>query len=781
LDAEEYALLRTTAERILRDSAFPCVNELDVPPVDRVRWNTLAEAGLLGIRFPQDYGGSDLGHQSMSVVGEVAGRLAPALPFLGTVALFGELVRRAGRADQREEWLPRIASGRLLGAFANDEQGGSAAFPQETEIANAAGGIRLQGRKILVLGGPYADTLLVSARDGQGRLRLVAVDARAPGIERVDRMTYDGMAVSDIRFRGVEAPDSALLGDGEDLSEVVAEVIDRAIAILCAEAASIAAHLNERTKDYCGTRVAFGQPLAAQQIVRHRMVDMYVAREYLAALAARANEDEVLDGAARASAVSAAKAAACQEGRFIAQSAVQLHGAIGTTEELDVGRLFRRMTSIELMFGSRDDHLRRFRATRGETALPARMREVLGELTPEETAFRDEVRGFYEDNLTPELRRAGRLIRWSFSEFEYGRAWQQILHARGWGAPHWPVGYGGVDWTPRQRIIFAMETVAAQPPSIMMMGRDLCAPCIMQFGTEEQKAEFLPRILEGTDWWAQGYSEPQAGSDLAALKLRADSDGDDYVLNGSKIWTTFAQHANRMFCLVRTSREDRPQKGITFLLLDMDTPGIEVRPIIGMGGDHEFNEVFFTDVRIPKSRRLGAEGEGWTIARYLLRFEHGANVTGPMILRQWLKRTERLASRPRADGRRLMDDPDFARRLTAASVDLEAAEVIAVREIAPAADAARPAVYSEMINLRLRALRQRMTELMIEAAGPGALVHQPRLLEVATTAGAAEDELEEALALPLYFAQRAASIAGGTPEIHRNNIARHLFGKDAAR
>ena len=247
-------------------------------------------------------------------------------------------------------------------------------------------------------------------------------------------------------------------------------------------------------------------------------------------------------------------------------------------------------------------------------------------LTAEEQAFRDEVRAFYAEHLTAEFRRAAQLTTWTFCEFDYGRRWQQIRNARGWGAPNWPVAHGGTGWTPRQRLIWELETADAQPPEVMRMGRDYCAPCIIRFGTPEQQAFFLPRILSGEDWWAQGYSEPGAGSDLAALQLSAVSDGDDYVLNGAKIWTTFAQHANRIFLLARTARREKKQDGITFLLIDMASPGIEVRPIINIAGEHEFNEVFFTDVRVPKSRRLGEEDKGWEVARYLLLFEHGAGL-----------------------------------------------------------------------------------------------------------------------------------------------------------
>ncbi|HVK40991.1 MAG TPA: acyl-CoA dehydrogenase family protein, partial [Phenylobacterium sp.] len=245
------------------------------------------------------------------------------------------------------------------------------------------------------------------------------------------------------------------------------------------------------------------------------------------------------------------------------------------------------------------------------------------DLTGEELAFRQEVRSFLETSLTPELREVGRRATSVFTDKRHSLAWQKILHARGWAAPSWPVEYGGPGWSVMERHIFAAECARASAPNLAPMGLRMVGPVIMGFGTPEQKAHYLPRILSGEDYWCQGYSEPQAGSDLAALRLRAVRDGDHYVLSGSKLWTTHAHRANRMFCLVRTSAEGKPQAGITFLLLDMATPGVRVRPIITLAGEHEVNEVFFEDVRVPVSGRVGEENKGWTVAKYLLEFERG--------------------------------------------------------------------------------------------------------------------------------------------------------------
>ncbi len=302
------------------------------------------------------------------------------------------------------------------------------------------------------------------------------------------------------------------------------------------------------------------------------------------------------------------------------------------------------------------------------------MSELLGDLSDEDLAFRDEVRGFLQEALTDEMRAAARFTMWVISEFEYGKRWQRALYERGWGTPMWPEEHGGLGWTPVQQIIWNVESVMAGAPSIMNMGRDLCAPCIMEFGTDEQKAEFLPAIARGDDWWAQGFSEPDVGSDLAALQLSAAIDGDEFVLNGSKIWTSHAEHSNRIFLLVRSGSGERKQQGISFLLADMDSPGIEVRPIETIAGDDEFCQVFFTDVRVPRSRVLGAENDGWSVVRYLLSYEHGGLIARSASFTQkfrWLREIAELETDGR--GRSLLEDPDFSRQLAELAIEVQAA------------------------------------------------------------------------------------------------------------
>ena len=389
-------------------------------------------------------------------------------------------------------------------------------------------------------------------------------------------------------------------------------------------------------------------------------------------------------------------------------------------------------------------------------------------LTDDERAFQDEVRAFLDEALTPELRAAGRLATSVFMDWEYSRPWQLKLHAKGWAAPTWPKEYGGPGWGEMKRAIFAAELARAGAPPLPPQGLRMVGPCIMGYGTDEQKAFFLPRILSGEDFWCQGYSEPGAGSDLASLQMRADSDGDDYILNGSKIWTTHAQFANRMFALVRTKFDGKPQQGITFLLLEMDTPGISVKPIITMAGDHEVNQVFFDDVRVPKSGRVGEEDKGWTVAKYLLEFERGGG-SAPG-LKVSLGRVRSMAA---AEG--ISDDPSFMARLAGAEVAVEAIEMTEHRVLAELSEGRNPGPASSMLKTQGTEAMQRIDELAIDAIGHYANVDQPLARRPGSNVTPVGPE-HGLVSMARYLNNRAGSIYGGSNEIQRDIMARMILG-----
>jgi hypothetical protein len=393
--------------------------------------------------------------------------------------------------------------------------------------------------------------------------------------------------------------------------------------------------------------------------------------------------------------------------------------------------------------------------------------------TPEERTFRDNVRGWLAERLSKRLsakvRKAQRLTKADYDE------WHTLLQTRGWMAWHWPVEYGGTGWTPVQKHIFEEEMVAAGAPRIIPFGVNMLGPVIIKYGTEVQKAYYLPRILSGEDWWAQGYSEPGAGSDLASLKTRAVRDGDHYIVNGQKTWTTLGHFANRMFCLVRTDPDaPKRQQGISFLLMEMDSPGIEVRPIYTLEGEHEINEVFLTDVRVPVENLVGPENDGWTVAKYLLTYER-TGIAGVAYSKQALAGLKKVARDQRQDGRPLDEDPHFAARMARLEIDLMAMEIFNLRVVAAAGAGKLPGVESSLLKIKGTQVRQEATDLLRRAVGPYALPDLPAAFDEGWNGEAPGPDY----ALPLarsYFNMRKASIYGGSNEIQRNIAAKHLLG-----
>jgi alkylation response protein AidB-like acyl-CoA dehydrogenase len=399
-------------------------------------------------------------------------------------------------------------------------------------------------------------------------------------------------------------------------------------------------------------------------------------------------------------------------------------------------------------------------------------------------AFRDEVRGFLDEKLTPELRRAGRLMTSVYADHEASMEWQRILHERGWAAAAWPVEYGGCDWSLTQHYIFSRESTLAGAPSLSPMGIRMVAHALIAFGTKAQKEFFLPRILTGEVFFCQGYSEPEAGSDLAALSMAAVDDGDDLVCTGSKIWTTHAGEANWMFGLVRTSRAEKKQQGITFVLIDMASPGIQIRPLVMTSGEEIQNQVFFDEVRVPKSNVLGEIDDGWTVAKYLLEFERGGGAASPALQVMAEEICAAAGSQPGPSGGRLLDDPGFARKLADARIRTEVLEILEYRVLAAVASGGNPGAPSSMLKVLATELSQAITELAMEAAGPRGRVYQPH----ATCPGGPVSDFEpppdgyvsgepwQAVAPLRYFNDRAGSIYAGSNEIQRNILAKAALG-----
>jgi alkylation response protein AidB-like acyl-CoA dehydrogenase len=395
------------------------------------------------------------------------------------------------------------------------------------------------------------------------------------------------------------------------------------------------------------------------------------------------------------------------------------------------------------------------------------------DFAPELDAFREEVAAFLDTAPTPAIREAGRKTTSAFAPFEEVMEWQRILHRQGWAAPAWPVEFGGPGWSVEQRFIFAEEYCARDLPPLLPNCLQMVGPLLIDLGTPEQQAKYLPRILAAEDYWTQGYSEPNSGSDLASLSCSAVADGDDYIINGSKIWTTLAHRANRMFMLVRTSREGKKQRGITFLLLDRtDYPGMTIRPIVGLDGLPEQCEVFFDDVRVPQSGRVGAENDGWTVAKHLLKHERGGSAQGPFLRRRLRLIREASVTADAPNGGVLADDSVFQRDLGELEADVasyEYFEKLAISGHRIADDPGFPSVKKTMGS----ELSQKLSVMTTRVAGLDALPLQPEALAVGSSHPALSDELA-LIAMPFYLNSRATTIYAGTNEVQRDLIARSL-------
>jgi alkylation response protein AidB-like acyl-CoA dehydrogenase len=393
--------------------------------------------------------------------------------------------------------------------------------------------------------------------------------------------------------------------------------------------------------------------------------------------------------------------------------------------------------------------------------------------TDEELAFQAEVRAFFANVLDEELMEKLQGAEASPRIKEGMVDYQRRLNAKGWMAPGWPVEYGGQDWSMTQHFIFNAERGKVGAPPPVAFGVTMVAPVIYTFGTEEQKARFLPRILNSDDWWCQGYSEPGAGSDLASLQCKAERDGDgsgdNYVVNGSKIWTSYAQYADWIFCLVRTDNSGRKQDGISFLLIDMNTPGVTVRPIETIDGFHHLNEVLFEDVRVPVANRIGEEGKGWTYAKSLLVHER-LSIAEVAESKRNLEQLRDLARAEVNGGQSLLEDPVFAKRLAEVEIDLMALEFTELRVLASAADGDMPGPESSLLKLQGTDIQQAIQELRMDVAGYYSQTLQGDLSSTQLGHDFAD------LAQKLYFRGRASSIYGGSDEVQKNVTAKHVLG-----
>ncbi len=393
------------------------------------------------------------------------------------------------------------------------------------------------------------------------------------------------------------------------------------------------------------------------------------------------------------------------------------------------------------------------------------------EFSADELAFQQEVRDFIAANYPADVR-AKQDAGEELGKEDYLK-WHRILFKQGWVAPAWPEEYGGPGWNPTQRFIFSEEIAAAECVQILPFGINMVGPVIYTFGTPEQKERFLPRILSGEDWWCQGYSEPGSGSDLASLRTKAVLDGDEYVVNGQKTWTTLAQHADWGFFLVRTDNEVKPQEGISFLLIDMKSPGIEVKPIITLGGHHEVNEVWLEDVRVPVDQRIYEENKGWTCAKFLLAHER-TGIAAVARSKRGIEKVKDIARSELDDEKPLMANPFFRRKIAELETDLTALEFTELRSLAGENAGKGPGPEASLLKIKGSEIQQRITELVLEAVGHYGAPYFRGFPEGSNEYPIGPDYAHQAA--PTYFNARKTTIYGGSNEIQRNIISKMVLG-----
>lgn len=605
--------------RRLRDSS---------PGFERHMWTKLAEAGWSSAFIPEQRGGLGLALDAAAAIATVIGEMPIPEPYIAAAVMPAVALLELDASELVNDLLLRIAQGELICALAWQEKAGQLNAGDTATCVTAEGAqLRLTGTKKWVSPGDGVDGWLVHGRQGDDAV-LVWVDCRDEGVimQRVRRI--DGSFMANLTF-DVTLPRERIVARGRAVIPALDKALDAGRFVASHELLGGAAHVFNMTLQYLQTREQFGKPIGANQALQHRMVDAYM---HILLLSASLKETWVAycKGDLSLSVVaSLVKTRANQVAVSVSRLAVQLHGAIGYTDELDVGIYLKRALHLSAWLGNEDRHRLRYigeqlsvgddcieRDGSGETdAVPATDQHEDLNAMPDRD-FARMVRTFLVDYYPSSLRHVARRLYWSEV-----KDWYRLLSDKGWLAPAWPKAHGGMGLTPEKQLIFFEEMENYGVARLPDQGIINLGPVLIKHGTTAQQQTYLPKILSGEHIWCQGYSEPGAGSDLASLKTEAIADGDDFIVNGQKIWTTLAHNATHIFALVRTDKTVRKQAGISFLLIDLSSPGITVSPITNLLGDQEFCEVFFDNVRVPQANLVGRLNEGWTIAKALLGFE----------------------------------------------------------------------------------------------------------------------------------------------------------------
>lgn len=724
-------------------------------------WNGLSEMGLTAINIPAEFGGVETGYKSLCLVAQSIGKYAAAIPFSSSVYLVSETIQKFGSDAQKAQWLPKLASGEAIGAFAVTETIEQLTPETLTTAVNAG---KLTGTKLAVADGGIANVAVVLAK-GEAGAALYLVDLSGEGIEREDLSTVDPTRnTAKVTFNNTAAEPLGTEGQGWDQLQAI---YDRAAVMVAFEQIGGAKAALDMAIEYAKGRFAFGRPIGSFQALKHMMANMYTALRIaesncFAAADALANDAENLPLLAATARVSAIKAF-----QLCSKDNIQIHGGMGFTWEFDCHIYFRRSNYQTLELGGLsiwEDRLAGLIVSQGQSDTTNDNEDEDESLK----AFRKEARSWLDANapkqLKPHLDASpfGTTQTGDEDPVEAAIAWQKKKAGSGWAALMWPTEYGGRGATPMENIVWRQEEgIYGSLSRIFIIGLGMCGPTIMEYASEEQKKRYLPKLASGEEIWCQLFSEPASGSDLAGLRTKAEKDGDEWVINGQKIWTSVAHLSDYGILLARTDPNVAKHKGLTMFLLDMRTPGVDVRPIKQINRGTGFNEVYFDNVRISDAQRLGEVGDGWNVSLATLMNERmaigGSINTG---VPDFLDLVKDLA----LESGKAIDRPDVRSRLADYYAKASGLKYSAERAIALVAGGGIPGPENSIGKLVIGELMQELTKHAMDLQGFGAVIDDPELAD------------SNARFQAMLMRCTAVRIEGGTDEILRNIIAERVLG-----
>lgn len=769
------ASARTFASRA-RDFGRLRAGRFTLPWHEADRLREMAGLGWFGTLIPERFGGVGLTFSVMAALCEELGAALLAEPIVPLAVLAPRAILHGDNDQLKARLLPQIAGGEVFAALAWQEGNEDARDP--AAIATTAiqeGSVwRLNGTKRFVAGAWAAKAFIVSAVTDAG-IQLFRVDSEAKGLRLLQEWRADGSPAGVVDLNGATVQAADVVAGPACARGALQRALDEAAILAAAELVGLMHATLDMTVAYLKTRVAFGQTISKFQALQHRAADLFVRHELAKAALLNALQIADADASADSLAVAASRAKArCSEvGLQIARESIQLHGAIGFTDECDIGLYLKRALVLSAWLGTTSAHHARLSAhasfsvvTGGEgesivgdgAGVLARMRAIAVEKRNwnelSDADFRACARTFIDGNLPQQLRFLPQRIGW-----EEMKDWYQLLSREGWLAPTWPAAYGGMGLNAAKLLIYDEEMERVGSPRLMDHGINNVGSILLARGTEEQRRTYFPKILSGEHRWCQGYSEPNAGSDLASLRTEAHLEGDEFVITGQKIWTTFAHHANHIYALVRTDKSKPRHEGISFLLIDMNQPGVTVRPITNIAGHVEFCEVFFDRARTPRSSIVGDLNDGWAVSRAVLGFER-LRVGSPRIATRFLQRLLEVARR--LD---LFADPLVRNRLTRLTCDVRDLASLFEKVADAAKSGTAPGPEASALKLLATEAEQQVSQALVEVLGDAGVL-----------SGAQDFDGYATEALTPFLLTRAVTIYGGTSEVQRNIIAKRILG-----